>query len=46
MKYCVLRGGSFNYDSWSLRTSDRPGDVPELRRWNYGFLLVVISGKT
>jgi formylglycine-generating enzyme required for sulfatase activity len=36
----VIRGGSYYYDSWSLRTSVRFWNLPENRSGNSGFRLV------
>ena len=41
MIYRVLRGGSFDDDSWVLRTSFRIRYLPESRNRVYGFRLVV-----
>lgn len=40
----VLRGGSFNYDSRYLRTTDRYSFLPVNRLRLYGFRLVVRRG--
>ena len=37
----VLRGGSFYFDSWLLRSSYRVWDPPENRARNSGFRLIV-----
>jgi formylglycine-generating enzyme required for sulfatase activity len=36
----ALRGGSFNYGTWGLRTSYRYGYGPVDRDWSYGFRLI------
>lgn len=40
MIFRILRGGSFIYDTWYLRTACRDGDQPEVRDWDSGFRLV------
>ena len=39
--YHVLRGGSFNNDTWLLRTTDRIWLPPVSRDGFYGFRVVV-----
>lgn len=42
MKFCVFRGGSFNYVAWYLRTSYRDGSEPVVRFRDIGFRLVIV----
>ncbi len=41
MKRRVVRGGSFNFFAWLLRSSCRQWDVPEGRYGSVGFRLVI-----
>jgi formylglycine-generating enzyme required for sulfatase activity len=36
----VLRGGSYDYDTWNLRASSRNRREPEVRDRHFGFRLV------
>ena len=39
----VLRGGSYDLGTWSLRASDRYGVEPEYRRRDFGFRVVIVK---
>jgi formylglycine-generating enzyme required for sulfatase activity len=45
MKRRVIRGGSCNNGTWSLRTTFRYGSVPEVRVGRSGFRIVVVRRK-
>jgi formylglycine-generating enzyme required for sulfatase activity len=36
-QYRVLRGGSWNFNAWFLRSADRYWDYPDIRYFNNGF---------
>ena len=37
----VLQGGTYDYDAWGMRPTDRSWDVPVDRDVGYGFRIVV-----
>jgi formylglycine-generating enzyme required for sulfatase activity len=39
----VLRGGSYHFESQSVRCALRYGDYPDLRDWHLGFRVVLVS---
>ena len=39
-RFRIIRGGSWDYSAWNLRSANRGSDLPENRNFDYGFRLV------